>query len=205
VQRRCSEAESIGIFECVLTCGKSRDQALPADRLAGYVFLDERHRHVAVLDHALERRNLQEAAKRTEELGLGMRPALQPAEELQHKAVAERDHGVGEVLDEKARSARNRPDACMAGERRPQRVVRRALAAFAQRERISLAIGALVHDLQECDRCTLSTLRAQAPDVLESGDAPPLAGEPARAGQRRDVGQDGLDSLLSLDSHPGVP
>ena len=63
-----------------------------------------------MVDDTCEVRHLLEPGKSAEELCLRMRPSLEPAEELEHEAVIERDHGVGQIFREESGSARNRLD-----------------------------------------------------------------------------------------------
>ncbi len=206
MQRGGNTPEIARVAERIVACGESRDQFLPAHGNARDVLLYQRHRHVVVLDDTRQSWYLREPTKSAEQLRLRMRASLQTAEELQHQAIVERDHCVGQVVCEETGSSWRRVDACTTRKRSPQRIVAVTLVAVAQGECVPLAIAVRVCDVDEDDRCAVAPFGSDAANVLEPGHSATLAGEPTRTGQRRDVGQrDRLNSLLSLDSHLRVP
>jgi hypothetical protein len=70
----------------------------------------------------------------------------------------------------------------------PNGIVAGALGALAQDKRVSLAPSVVVADVDQCDRRAERAVQSNLADELDPGDCAPLACEPPRTGQRRDIG-----------------
>jgi len=190
----------------LVTRDEAPDQILPSDGSALDELLDEGNGHAVAFDDARERRNLRESVKCCEQLRLGMRPALRAAEELQDLAVVERDDRVGQVLGEESRPIWSHVGSRRTRECCPEGIVTRTFTPLAERQRVALSLAALVLDIHERDRRSVSTVGSEATHRLEPGNSAALAREPACIGECRDAGQlHVLCALLSLDSHRPVP